>query len=503
MKQENIRHSLKWRLYVFISIFVGIIVFILWLFQIVLLDNFYRETKLKEVEALSNSLVYVLKNDTNADSIKSKVEKIMNSTNDSSSINVYLIKKQSDSTFIVLQNETTSETDSFKADLIVFANIWNTAKKENFNSFFIETSEIQEYKLHLPEELRFRLGNEIIFCQFYTDVMGSEFMLVLNSELIPMSAAKETLQIILSFVVGILLFVGIAIAFIMAKFISKPLEDLTKSAKQLAVDRTNLEFNAEGYQEVIDLSETLNYAVKEIQKSDKLQKELISNVSHELRTPLTLIAGYSEMMRDIPSEQTEENFNVIINETKRLSELVNDVLTLSKLQSNVQEVKYEKFSLTQVIEETINSFLVYCAEKNIKIIFDQSNQYIINANETQIGQVLHNFVGNAVNYSKDNDEEKEIIISVEEINDTLKVKVKDFGIGIKKSELENIWNRYYKVYDSQKKKSIGSGLGLAIVKQILETHNFEYGVNSEYSVGSEFWFIVPKENYIKGDNNEK
>ena len=84
-----------------------------------------------------------------------------------------------------------------------------------------------------------------------------------------------------------------------------------------------------------------------------------------------------------------------------------------------------------------------------------------------------------------------------------KVKVKDFGIGIKKSELENIWNRYYKVYDSQKKKSIGSGLGLAIVKQILETHNFEYGVNSEYSVGSEFWFIVPKENYIKGDNNEK
>ena len=146
---------------------------------------------------------------------------------------------------------------------------------------------------------------------------------------------------------------------------------------------------------------------------------------------------------------------------------------------------------------------MYSAEKNIKIVFDSYNQYIINANETQIGQVLHNFVGNAVNYSKDNDEEKEIIISVEEINDTLKIKVKDFGIGIKKTELDNIWNRYYKVYDSQKKKSIGSGLGLAIVKQILDTHNFEYGVDSEYSVGSEFWFIVPKENYIKGDNNEK
>ena len=157
----------------------------------------------------------------------------------------------------------------------------------------------QDYDLHLPEELRFRLGQEIIYCQFYTDIAGSEFMLVLNSQLIPVSAAKETLQIQLAFIIGILLFVGIVIAFAMAKFISKPLEDLTKSAKQLALDRSNLQFDAQGYQEVMDLCETLNYALKEIQKSEKLQKEIISNVSHELRTPLTLIAGYSEMMRDI------------------------------------------------------------------------------------------------------------------------------------------------------------------------------------------------------------
>ncbi len=503
MKQENIRHSLKWRLYVFISVFVGIIVFILWLFQIVLLDNFYKETKLKEVEALSNSLVYALKNDTDEESIKNKVARIMNNTNDASNINTYLIKKQSDSSFLVLQNELSVGNESFEADMMVFTNIWTEAKKQEINSFFIDTSEIEDYNLHLPEELRFNLGQEIIFCQFYTDVLGSEYMLVLYSELIPMNAAKETLQIQLTFIIGILLFVGIVIAFVMAKFISKPLEDLTSSAKQLAVDRTNLTFNAEGYQEVIDLCETLNYALKEIQKSEKLQKELISNVSHELRTPLTLIAGYSEMMRDIPSEQTEENFNVIINETKRLSELVNDVLTLSKLQSNIQEIKYEEFSLTTAIEEVINSFSIYSAEKNIKINFNNQVDYKIYANEMQISQVLHNFIGNAVNYSKDGLEEKDVIINIEEINKTLKVSIKDFGIGIKESELENIWNRYYKVYDSQKTKTIGSGLGLAIVKQILETHNFEYGVNSVYTEGSEFWFIIPSDNYIKGEKNEK
>ena len=503
MKQEIIRHNLKWRLYFFISIFICIIVFILWLFQIVLLENFYRETKLREVDALSNRLVYSLKTDINEQSIKLKVEDIMNSTEDTSSIDIFLIKKQADNSFLVLLNEINSSSESFEAEMYVFSNIWNEAKRQKMDSFFIETSEIEDYDLQLPEELRFKLGREIIFCQFYTDIPVTEFMLVLNSELIPMNAAKETLQIQLTFIIGLLLILGIMIAFIMARFISKPLEDLTNSAKQLAVDRTNLVFNGEGYQEVIDLSETSNFATKEIQKSEKLQRELVSNISHELRTPLTLIAGYSEMMRDIPTEQTEENFNVIINETKRLSELVNDILTLSKLQSNVQEEKYEEFNLTLLIEEVINSFSIYSAEKNIKISFDCDKQYKIFANETQIGQVLHNFIGNAVNYSKDGPEEKEIIISIEEINNTLKIKVKDFGIGIKESEIENIWNRYYKVYDSQKKKTIGSGLGLAIVKQILETHEFLYGVNSVYTEGSEFWFIIPSDNYIKGEKNEK
>ena len=85
------------------------------------------------------------------------------------------------------------------------------------------------------------------------------------------------------------------------------------------------------------------------ERLNNLQKDLISNVSHELRTPLTLIHGYSEMMRDIPSEQNEKNFNIIINETKRLSNLVNDILTLSKLQSTEQNDKWDEFSINSLI----------------------------------------------------------------------------------------------------------------------------------------------------------
>ena len=148
MKQENIRHSLKWRLYLFITIFVAIIVLVLWVFQIVLLENFYKETKLKEVEALSNTLVYTLKKDTNEESIKEKVTNIMNSTDDSSNINIYLIKKQSDSSFLVLQNENKYGPDTFDADLMIFTNIWTEAKKQNLEYFFIDTSEIEDYDLH-------------------------------------------------------------------------------------------------------------------------------------------------------------------------------------------------------------------------------------------------------------------------------------------------------------------------------------------------------------------
>ena len=496
MKQNKLAHSLKWRIYSFIICFVVLIVIMLVLFQIILLEPFYREIKLREIQHHSDSAVEVLQDMNDSDAIKDFIELNQKVNIDAELINAFVIK-QFNNDLILINSSYNDLRFGFIPDYFNISSIWTKAVIEGYDSFFFNISDIEDFNFHDPEDIRFNLGDELIYCQFYNDVDGNKNMLMLTCHLEPLTAAKLTLQYQLWLIFIILVLLSIILAIVVSSYVCKPLEDLTKSAKRLPVDRNELSFSGEGYQEVIDLSNTLNYALNEIKKTDNLQKDLISNVSHELRTPLTLINGYAELMRDIPSEQNEKNFNIIINETKRLSTLVDDILTLSKLQSKNENDKWDNFSINGLIDEVLLTFNVISSEKNFKFTFNPDYIYYISANEMQISQVMYNFIANAVNYNKNTDEEKEIIISIEEKENDLLIKVKDYGIGIKEEELENIWLSYYKIYDINKQTTLGSGLGLPIVKQILDSHKFKYGVNSTYNEGSEFYFIVPKENIIK------
>ncbi len=496
MKQDKKRYSLKWRIYSFIICFVVLLILILYVFQILLLEPFYRQVKLREIQDYSNTAIITLQEKSNDNEIKNYIESLQSIDLESEYVNFFVVK-QFNNELTLIESKYNDLRIGFVPSFTNISSIWAKAIVDGYDDFFFDIRELDDYEFHNPEDIRFNLGDELIYCQFYVDIDGNTNMLILSSYLMPLTAAKTTLKYEFIIIFIILVLLGVFFAVVVSSLICKPLEDLTKSAKRLPHDRNELSFKGSGYQEVVDLSDTLNYALKEIKKTDNLQKDLISNVSHELRTPLTLIHGYSEMMRDIPSEQNEKNFNIIINETKRLSNLVNDILTLSKLQSTEQNDKWDEFSINSLIEEALVTFNVIGVEKNFNFIFKPIYNYIISANETQIQQVLYNFIANSVNYNKDTLDIKDIIISLEENNNDLVVRVKDFGIGIKEEELENIWQRYYKVYDINKKTTVGSGLGLPIVKQILDSHGFKYGVNSIYNEGSEFYFIIPKDKIVK------
>lgn len=118
-------------------------------------------------------------------------------------------------------------------------------------------------------------------------------------------------------------------AAIMSKKVSKPIIKINESAKELAKGNVAVHFDGEGYREITELNDTLNYAAEELSKVENLRRELIANVSHDLRTPLTMITGYAEVMRDIPGENTPENVQIIIDEANRLTSLVNDMLDIS------------------------------------------------------------------------------------------------------------------------------------------------------------------------------
>jgi len=236
----------------------------------------------------------------------------------------------------------------------------------------------------------------------------------------------------------------------------------------------------------------LNYASRELAKTDHLQKELISNVSHDLRTPLTMIAGYTEAMRDLPGEATPENFQIVLDETKRLSSLVSDMLEISRYQSGTQSLKITCFNFTSVVRNTLERYAKLKEHDGFSIIFEADRDVFVHADEGRILQVIYNLIGNAVNYTGD---DKTVLIrqTVGE-HDTkacVMLEVIDSGIGIPEEELPLVWERYYKANDFHKRTNMGTGLGLSIVKNILLLHGARFGVTSKVGHGSNFWFELP------------
>jgi signal transduction histidine kinase len=266
---------------------------------------------------------------------------------------------------------------------------------------------------------------------------------------------------------------------------------MNNAAKELARGNYDADFSGKGYREINELAITLNYASKELAKTDKLQRELISNISHDLRTPLTMIKGYSEVMRDIPDENTPENIQVIIDETTRLSELVNDMLDLSKIQSGARKPDFEEFSITDTVKDTLVRYEKLIKQGGYRIEFDADRDAIVVADRGMILQVVYNLINNAINYTGS---DKYVMVTQTCTEAGVRISVTDTGEGISPEDIGQIWERYYRVDKVHKRETIGTGLGLSIVKGVLEIHNANFGVDSREGEGSTFWFELQLSN---------
>ena len=247
-----------------------------------------------------------------------------------------------------------------------------------------------------------------------------------------------------------------------------------------------------GYLETRELAATLNYAAGEIAKSDSLQRELIANVSHDLRTPLTMISGYAEVMRDIPGENSPENLQIIIDEAGRLSELVTDMLDLSKIRAGTKTPEMSFFDLTETIREVMLRYDKLISHDGYKISFVQECEAFVNADRTMMLQVVYNLINNAVNYTG---EDKRVTVTQQicerDGERRVRISVADTGVGIPRDQIPLIWDRYYKIDKVHRRAAVGTRLGLSIVKGILRMHNAAYGVESCEGHGSVFWFELP------------
>lgn len=282
------------------------------------------------------------------------------------------------------------------------------------------------------------------------------------------------------------------IAYFLSHKITKPILEITKKAKKLGQGTHDIKFEQNGILEIDELAESLNVAQKELSKTDELRRDLLANVSHDLKTPLTMIKAYAEMIRDISyknDEKREEHLNIIISETDRLNILVNDILSLSKMQADADTLKKETFDITKEIQEIIKKYEIIKETENYNFVIEMPPEAYINADKNKINQVIYNLINNAINYTG---KDKTVTIRVIEEKGKYTIEISDTGKGIKESEIDLIWDKYYKNEKNHQRNIVGTGIGLSIVKKILETHNFDYGVNSIKGKGTTFYFKTKK-----------
>ncbi|MBD5115263.1 MAG: sensor histidine kinase [Ruminococcaceae bacterium] len=306
-----------------------------------------------------------------------------------------------------------------------------------------------------------------------------------------------TLSIInsISFICSnIILLFACIVSIMISSHVANPLVKISKNANKLITGEFNMVVRRGEYDEIKTLTENLNTASAEISKTENLRKDLMANVSHDLKTPLTMIKAYAEMIRDLSGdnpEKREKHLQVIIDETDRLTLLVNDILNLSKLESGVAEITWGIFDFSQLLKDIINRFSLLNSTKDYKVSLETEDDIEINADQQKLEQVVYNLVNNAINYIG---EDRQVMVRLyRKENGTARFEVSDHGLGIPEEQIPYIWERYYKVDRSENYKRVikGTGLGLSIVKGVLTGHRFPFGCDSIVGSGSTFWFEFP------------
>ena len=469
--------SLKWEIGKYLIIFCILTASIVFLFQIVLLQPMYEANKIKSIEAVG-SFVEKFIEDERLDEF------------------VDYMQSQSDTCIMVYQSSSSggmqgsignrgcmisSITNSERAKFVTKA-----IGSKNHSYLARVTNNSSDFGVDGDQGDNF---DTIVYTKIVNAADYSSIIMV-SGNITPLNATTETLASQMRYI-ALFMIVAVAIlTLLMYRHIAKPIIGITTNAKQLPQGEYTVDPKTNRYKEAADLNNTLVQAANDIQKADKAKRDLISNVSHDLRTPLTMIGGYGEMMIDLPEEKTDENIQVIVDETKRLNALVNDLLDMSRLQDGRIVLHKEVFDISALLKTQLQKYDVYRMQEGYTIESELLDTIYVNADKIRIEQVINNFLNNAVNYGG---EAKHIIVREIKKENTVRIEVQDFGEGIDPEDLDNIWDRYYKVDKEHVRVANGSGIGLNIVKQLLELHGVPYGVKSSKGKGSTFYFEMPIE----------
>lgn len=285
------------------------------------------------------------------------------------------------------------------------------------------------------------------------------------------------------------LFITVCIAtfiiWIISRKITAPLTKLNQASVEYAKGNFTEKVQYNSDDEIGELTAAFNHMASQLNLLEERRKEFLSNVSHDLRTPLTSLKGFLIAFRDgtIPDSKKDYYYHLMERETERMIKMVNDTLTLSRLEENYMTLNRRGYSLTEQVEEVISKAEPIYRKKNLMIILnDDGDKNIVYADREKMEQVIINLLQNAVNFSTAGEQ---IVIDLKSRGDKVHFKITDTGSGIKEEDISRIWERFYKADVARTDRS-GTGIGLAIVKQITTLHGFDVKVTSSSEKGTTF-----------------
>lgn len=283
----------------------------------------------------------------------------------------------------------------------------------------------------------------------------------------------------------------IMLAILYSFYVTKPFKKFTNSIDRLTEGYLDEKLTVSGFTEMKNISESFNHMIVRMQKLEKSRQEFVSNVSHELKTPITSIKVLADslvMQEDAPIEMYREFMVDITDEIERENKIINDLLSLVKLDKTASEMNIASININELLEQLMKRLRPIAAKRNIEVVLESYRPVIAEVDEVKLSLAISNLIENAIKYNVD---EGWVRVSLNADHKFFYIKVSDSGVGIPEDAQDFIFERFYRVDKARSRETGGTGLGLSITRNAILMHRGAIKVYSKVNEGTTFTVRIP------------
>ena len=507
-EESHIKHSLRMKLTLTLTILMVLTIFLLWFLNKTFLVEYYLHSKIATLGTTLSEINNVYKNkekddkeenDNNKSQVLSsdeilKIERLQENKN----VNIYIITEQVGLAF--------PESNGNKInDLRLITTLQNYLFSDS-NPQDKSQKKIRSYKnYNIYTVFDSRMNSN------YIDLFGfldNGYMVYMRTNYESMQESVKIANKFLAYVGIIAVIMGTSIMFYISKKFTSPILQLVGIAKKMSDLDFEVKYEVKSQDEIGELGRSINTLSGKLEKNiselksannellsdiqdkiqiDEIRKDFLSNVSHELKTPIALIQGYAEGLKDNITEDAESRefyCEVIVDEAKKMNQMVKKLLSLNQIEFGKNQINIERFDVAALIQSVLSSSDILFQQKEVLLHFEQDMPVYVWADEFMVEEVVTNYISNALNHVAG---AKIIEIKLIQQEDVVRVAIFNTGANIPEEDIDKVWIKFYKVDKARTREYGGSGIGLSIVKAIMTSLNRECGVMNR-ETGVEFWF---------------